>query len=60
MREVRHFFASAVIDGCVIVAGGIGSSRTVEVYEEALGRWRRLPCNLPHVGGMSCMGSAVM
>jgi hypothetical protein len=46
MREARCSFACAAIGGCVIVAGGDGSI-TVEVYEEALRQWRRLPCNLP-------------
>jgi hypothetical protein len=29
-----------------VVAGYYGSTAAVEVYEEALGRWRRLPCRL--------------
>jgi hypothetical protein len=49
MHESRRRFACAAIGGCVIVAGGNGSI-TAEVYEEALGRWRRLPCSLPHGG----------
>jgi hypothetical protein len=57
MHEARRLFACAAIGGCVVVAGGLGSI-TAEVYEEALGRWRRLPCNLPyHDEGM---GSALM
>jgi hypothetical protein len=60
MHEARRrFFACAAIGGCVIVAGGQGSI-TAEVYEEALGRWRRLPCSLPHGEMLSFMGSAVM
>jgi hypothetical protein len=60
MHEARRrFFACAAIGGCVIAAGGYGSI-TAEVYEEALGRWRRLPCNLPHAGQLYAMGSAVM
>jgi hypothetical protein len=47
MHGAREAFACAAIGGCVIVAGGDGFD-TAEVYEEALGRWRRLPCNLPH------------
>jgi hypothetical protein len=44
---------------CVVVAGGnVGG--TVEVYEEALGRWRRLPCSFPHDAGVGWMGSALM
>jgi hypothetical protein len=59
MHEARRSFASAAIGGCVIVAGGWDSS-TAEVYEEALGRWRQLPCSLPHEAGGCCMGSAMM
>jgi hypothetical protein len=60
MHEARMGFACAAIGGCVIVAGG-QSSVTTEVYEEALGRWRRLPCNLPHDGSqLYGMGSALM
>jgi hypothetical protein len=59
MHEARRLFASAAIGGCIVVAGGSGSI-TVEVYEEALGRWRRLPCNLPHDGQLFQMGSALM
>jgi hypothetical protein len=59
MHEARRFFACAAIGGCVIAAGGYGSI-TAEVYEEALGRWRRPPCNLPHDGQLFSMGSALM
>jgi hypothetical protein len=61
MRVARDGFACAAIGGCVIVAGGIDSSMAAaEVYEEALGRWRRLPCKLPHdtMLRLSWMGSA--
>jgi hypothetical protein len=57
MHQARAAPACAAIGGCVIVAGGVGSV-TVEVYEEGLGRWRRLPCNLPDSAG-TWMGSAV-
>jgi hypothetical protein len=60
MREARHGLTCAAVGGCVIVAGGYGSTAAVEVYEEALGRWRRLPCNLPHEGGLCWTGSALM
>jgi hypothetical protein len=59
IHEARKSFACAAIGGCVIVAGGYGSI-TAEVYEEALGRWRRLPCNLPFDNMLSYMGSASM
>lgn len=47
------------VRGCVVVAGGNGSL-TAEAYEEALGRWRRLPCNLLHEIDLSHMGGVVM
>ena len=59
MYEPRRGFACAAIGGCVIVAGGVGST-TAEVYEEGLGRWRRLPCSLPHDNQLYMMGSAMM
>jgi len=61
MHEARHGFACAAIGGggCVIVAGGAGSI-TAEVYEEGLGRWRRLPCSLPFDTELYSAGSAVM
>jgi hypothetical protein len=60
MHDARHGPACAAIGGCVIVAGGDGLV-TAEVYEEALGRWRRLPCDLPYDTELSCMhGSASM
>jgi hypothetical protein len=59
MHEARCGFACAAIGGCVIVAGGVGSI-TAEVYEEGLGRWRRLPCSLPFDTELFGAGSAVM
>jgi hypothetical protein len=65
MHEARAGLACVAVGGCVIVAGGgfsdsSGYTGTVEVYEEALGRWRRLPCSLPHDGGLRWMGSALL
>jgi hypothetical protein len=59
MHEPRRGFACAAIGGCVIVAGGSGST-TAEVYEEGLGQWRRLPCSLSHDSQLYMMGSALM
>jgi len=59
MHEPRCGFACAAIGGCVIVAGGVGSTTTA-VYEEGLGRWRRLPCSLPYDSQLRWMGSALM
>jgi len=53
------WFACAAIGGCVIVAGG-GGSIMAEVYKNGLGRWRRLPRDLPFVDELYCAGSAVM
>ena len=60
MREARYGFTCTAVGGCVIVAAGYGSTAVVDVYEEALGRWRRLPCNLPHEGHLHCLGSALL
>jgi hypothetical protein len=60
MHEARTGgFAGAAVGGCVIVTGG-GGGATVEVYEEALGRWRRLPCIFPRDAALCWMGSALM
>ncbi len=59
MHTARVGFACAAIGGCVFVAGG-ADSITAEVYEEALGRWRRLPCSLPRDNRLVLMGSALM
>jgi hypothetical protein len=54
MHDSRDNFACAAVAGCIIVAGG-QYRQSAEVFEEALGRWLRLPHDLPHVGrrGMS-------
>jgi hypothetical protein len=61
MLEARaRGFVCAAVGGCVIVGGGV-NSLTMEVYQEGRGRWRRLPCNLPHDGGsLIFSGSALM
>jgi hypothetical protein len=46
LHDARDSFASAAVAGCVIVAGGLGD-KSAEVYDEVLGRWLRLPFNLP-------------
>jgi hypothetical protein len=60
MLEARYGFTCAAVGGCVVVAGGYNSTSVVEVYEEGLGRWRRLPCNLPHESGLCWMGSTLI
>ena len=59
MLEARRSFLCAAMRGCVIVADGLETT-SVGVYEEALGRWRRLPCNLPHGGELFLAGSAIV
>jgi hypothetical protein len=59
MHKPRCGFACVAIGGCVIVAGGVGST-TAEVYEEGLGRWRRLPCSLSDGSQICWMGSTLM
>jgi hypothetical protein len=48
MHDPRIHFACAAMAGCIIVAGG-ESCQTAEVYDEVLGRWQRLPRDLPYV-----------
>jgi len=54
MHDARMNFACVAMAGCIIVAGGM-DRQSAEVYDEVLGRWLRLPRDLPHVGrrGMS-------
>ena len=53
MLEPRSYFVCVSVGGCVIVAGGHGAENRMEVYEEALRVWRRLPCTLPHSDNFS-------
>jgi len=60
MHHARYYFACAAVARCIVVAGGHGTT-SGEVYDEALNRWIRLPCELP--GGntyLSAMGSALL
>ena len=59
MHETRAHFACAAVAECIIVAGG-WQRTSAEVYDELLGRWLRLPCDLPHNRGLCFMGSALM
>jgi hypothetical protein len=49
MHKARHHSACAVIGGCVFVTEDLDS---VEIYEEDLGRWRRLWCIKPSDVGL--------
>jgi len=65
MHQARCGFAAAAVGGCVIVAGGRGvlgqpALRSVEVYDEVAGLWRRLQraSDLPRK--LCFMGSALL
>jgi len=62
MHDTRSIFACAAVAGCIIVAGGGGSlpRKSAEVYDEVLGRWLRLPHDLPRDGEMRVMGSTFL
>jgi hypothetical protein len=67
MHEARSYFACAAVAECIIVAGGGGRTpngevllRSAEVFDEVLGRWLHLPCDLPYNGGLMAMGSALI
>jgi hypothetical protein len=57
--EPRSHFACGVVVGCIIVAGGRGR-KSSEVYDEVLGRWLRLPHDLPSGDGVGNMSSALL
>jgi hypothetical protein len=59
MHEPRSYFACEAVAGCIIVAGGQGRN-SAEVYDEVLGRWLRLPHNLPGGDEVGFMGSALL
>jgi hypothetical protein len=59
MHDSRDFFACEAIAGCIIVAGGRGR-RSAEVYDEVLGRWLRLPRDLPGGDELYLVGGAIM
>ena len=60
MHDAREGGFACVADGrCVLVAGG-NFEGSVEVYEEALGRWRQLPRSLPDGAGAAWMGTALV
>jgi hypothetical protein len=68
MHEARSHFACAAVAECIVVAGGGGRTpnvgrvrlRSAEVFDEVLGRWLQLPCDLPYNGGLMGMGSALL
>jgi len=56
MHDARTNFACAAMAGCIIIAGGIGY-QSDEAYDEVLGRWLRLPHDLPHVSWLGMSGA---
>ena len=68
MRGARSYFACAAVAECIVVAGGACCTplaglvylRSAEVFDEVLGRWLRLPCDLPYDDGVCAMGSALL
>jgi hypothetical protein len=70
MLEARCGLACAAVAGCILVAGGFGRRRSewrsparrrsAEVFDEVLGRWLQLPCDLPYNDGLCGMGSATL
>jgi hypothetical protein len=60
MHDARMFgCACGAVAGCPIVAGGDGLT-SAELYDAELNWWLRLPCDLPYVGELTMMGSAVL
>jgi len=68
LREARACFVCAAVAGCIVVAGGVCRTpnemvrlRSAEVFDEVLGRWLQLPCDLPITFGERMdMGSALL
>jgi hypothetical protein len=68
MHDTRGIFACADMAGCIILVagctiiggGGILPRKSAEVFDEVLGRWLRLPHDLPHGSGVHNMGSALL
>ena len=60
MHGTRANFACAAVARCIVVAGGRPPRKSAEVYDEVLGRWLRLPHDLPGDGGLRMMGSTLL
>jgi hypothetical protein len=67
MHEARSRFACAAVAGCIIVAGGYSRTpngdawlRSAAAIDEVLGRWLRLPCDVPYYTGLMGLGSALL
>jgi hypothetical protein len=53
-------FACAAVAECIIVAGGDPQRKSVEVFDDVLGRWLQLPHDLPCNGGLDSMDSMLL
>jgi hypothetical protein len=60
MHDSRSSFACEAVARFVIVAGGHQHRESAEVFDEVLGRWLRLPCDLPRAGRLAGMGSTLL
>jgi hypothetical protein len=56
MHDARMDFACAAMAGCIFVAGG-RNRQSAEVFDEVLGRWLRLPRDLPHICHLGICGA---
>jgi hypothetical protein len=56
MHDARMNFACAAMAGCIFIAGG-RNRQSAEVFDEVLGRWLRLPRDLPYVSQMGMSGA---
>jgi hypothetical protein len=66
MHMARSNSACAAVAKCALVASGYGGCdygdllRPAEAFDEVLGHWLQLPCDLPYAGGLCGMGSALL
>jgi len=67
MHMERCGFACAAVAKCILVADGDSRTpngwaclRSAEVFDEVLGHWLRLPCDLSYDNGLCAMGSALL
>jgi hypothetical protein len=59
-RRTFRICTRGLLPGCIVVAGGDNSRKSAEVYDEVLGRWLRLPRDLPNGGCLGCVGSMLV
>jgi hypothetical protein len=58
MHHARRNFACAAVAGCIIVAGR-RNCQSAAVFDKVLGRWLRLPHDLPHVSHLGMSGASL-